>query len=49
LTVNDLCPRGDWAALTVREHVGARIKALAGSQGLAVSDYLEEFMAGGVS
>jgi hypothetical protein len=37
------------AALTVREHVGTRIKALAGGQGLTVSDYLEGFMAGRVS
>jgi len=40
-------PEEGWASLTAREHVGAMIKALARSQGLAVSDYLERLIAAG--
>jgi hypothetical protein len=38
-------PEDGWTSLTVREHVGAMIKALARSQGLTVSDYLERLIA----
>jgi hypothetical protein len=40
-------PEEGWASLTVREHVGAMIKALAKSRGLTVSDYLERLIATG--
>jgi hypothetical protein len=38
-------PEKGWTALTVREHVGIRIKELAKKQGLTVSDYLERIIA----
>jgi hypothetical protein len=38
-------PEDDWTSLTVGERVGARIKALAGSRGLTISDYLERLKA----
>jgi uncharacterized protein with PIN domain len=38
-------PEKGWTALTVREHVGIRIKELAKKQGLTVSDYLEQIIA----
>jgi len=34
-------PEKGWVALTVREHVGVRIKELAKAHGLTVSEYLE--------
>jgi len=38
-------PEEGWASLTVGERVGAMIKALARSQGLTVSGYLEKLIA----
>jgi len=35
-------PEKGWTALTVREHVGIKIKELAKNQGLTVNDYLEQ-------
>jgi hypothetical protein len=40
-------PEDGWTSLTVREHVGAMIKALARSRGPTVSDYLERLIAAG--
>jgi hypothetical protein len=40
-------PEEGWASLTVRERVGAMIKALARSRGLTVSDRLERLIAAG--
>jgi len=38
-------PERGWVVLTVREHVGSRIKEFARSRGLTVSDYLERLIA----
>jgi hypothetical protein len=38
-------PEDGWTSLTVGEHVGAMIEALAGGRGLTVSDYLESLIA----
>ena len=38
-------PENGWTALTVREHVGIRIKELAKNQGSTVNDYLEQIIA----
>ena len=38
-------PEEGWASLTVGEHVGSMIEALARSQGLTVSDCLERLIA----
>ncbi len=40
-------PEKGWVVLTVREHVGVRIKELARAEGLTVSDYLERLIAVG--
>jgi hypothetical protein len=40
-------PEDGWTSLTVGEHVGAMIKALARSRGLTVSGYFEGLMAAG--
>jgi hypothetical protein len=37
-------PEDGWTALTVREHVGAMIKALARSRELTVSDHFERLI-----
>lgn len=39
-------PEKGWVALTVRAHIGAKIKALVGGEGLTVSEYLEKVVSG---